>query len=109
MNVTELLNATNWQTVNAGEPKREVTGCYCGDLLSWVMARSGAGDCWLTIMSNVNVAAVAQLNELSAVVLCEGVQPDEALLGAARSRGINLFRCEVSVFEAACLLGELLK
>ena len=34
---------------------RELSGCYIGDLLSWVMAHAFSGCVWITIMSNINV------------------------------------------------------
>lgn len=70
---------------------REVTGGYTGDLLSWVMGRATSGDAWVTIMSNINVIAVAQLTDVACVILAEGVEPGEELIAAAEKRGINLF------------------
>ncbi len=55
-------------------------GAYVGDLLSWVMGRAGSNSAWITIMSNVNVAAVAVLAELSMIILAENVKPDADLL-----------------------------
>lgn len=89
-------------------PEEEVTGCYAGDLLSWVMGRAQQGDAWLTIMSNANVAAVALLAEVSCVVLTEGVRPDEALLARAREQGINLLGTGESTFAMAVKLARFL-
>ena len=44
---------------NEDSLSREVTGGYCGDLLSWVMSRAKAGDAWMTVMGNVNSIGVA--------------------------------------------------
>ena len=43
------------------DPEREIGGVYIGDLLSWVMGRAKADDAWITIMTNINVVAVAAL------------------------------------------------
>ena len=61
MTVQQLTDALSLTIFSLEEPDRPVTGGYCGDLLSWVMGRAPADGAWLTIMSNVNVAAVAAL------------------------------------------------
>ena len=86
-----------------------VEGGYCGDLLSWVMGRAPAGGAWLTIMSNVNVAAVAALADTACVVLAEGVVPDPPLLDRAKAQGITLLGTGLSVFDCAVRLGRLLE
>jgi hypothetical protein len=53
--------------------EREVSGCYIGDLLSWVMGRASSGDVWITIMNNINIVAVASLTDCACILLCEGV------------------------------------
>lgn len=78
-----------------------VSGGYCGDLLSWVMSRAPENGVWLTIMSNVNVAAVLELSGAACVVLCEGVTPDEALLSRARAQGLALLGTDASAFALA--------
>ena len=83
MTVKELTHAMDLYAFLLPEPGRQVTGGYAGDLLSWVMGRASAGDAWLTIMSNQNVAAVALMVEVACVVLTEGVAPDDALLRRA--------------------------
>ena len=39
MTVEQLAENLRLQTLVAGDGSREVTGGYCGDLLSWVMGR----------------------------------------------------------------------
>lgn len=89
-------------------PEAGVTGCYTGDLLSWVMGRARPGDAWLTIMSNTNVAAVALLTEVSCVILTEGVRPDEPLLVRAREQGVNLLGSAEGTFAVAVKLARFL-
>lgn len=78
-----------------------VDGCYVGDLLSWVMAHAQKGCAWVTIMSNINVAAVAELIDASCVILAEGATPDDDLIDAAKLRGINLLSSDKTAF-AVC-------
>ena len=84
----------------------EVTGCYAGDLLSWVMGRAKKGEAWVTIMTNVNVAAVASLAEISMVIISEGCAPDEGLVQKAKSAGVCLFGSEKSSYGVICDIYE---
>lgn len=108
MTVQGLIDATPLSVFHLDDPDRPVEGGYCGDLLSWVMGRAPAGGAWLTIMSNVNVAAVAALADVSCVVLAEGVIPDPPLLDKARAQGITLLGTDLSVFDCAVRLGGLI-
>ena len=104
--VQGLIDSIPLTVFHLDDPDRPVEGGYCGDLLSWVMGRAPAGGAWLTIMSNVNVAAVAAL---ACVVLAEGVVPDPPLLDRAKAQGITLLGTELSVFDCAVRLGRLLE
>lgn len=104
MKLRKLMDELSLCVFHAGETETEVTGVYCGDLLSWVMGKARPGQIWCTIMSNQNVAAVAALNDLSAVLLTENVTPDEALLEKARSQNITLLGTPMSTYSAAFFL-----
>ena len=108
MTVQELASALSLTECDLPDPDRPVTGGYAGDLLSWVMGRAREGDCWITIMSNQNVAAVAVLAEVGCVLLAEGVQPDEALRTRAAENGVNLLGSERSTFALAADVAHLL-
>ena len=108
MTVQQLTDALSLAVFHSDDPDRPVTGGYCGDLLSWVMGRAPADGAWLTIMSNVNVAAVAALADVACVILTEGVVPDEALLARARTQGINLLGTELGTYECAGRLSGLI-
>ena len=107
MTVQQLADALSLTVFNLDDPDRPVTGAYCGDLLSWVMGRAPADGAWLTIMSNVNVAAVAALADVACVVLAEGVIPDAPLQSKAAAQGITLLGTQLSVYDCAVRLGAL--
>ena len=107
MTVQLLADELDLTVFNMDDPDRTVDGGYCGDLLSWVMGRAPADGAWLTIMSNVNVAAVAALADVVCVVLAEGVVPDAPLQSKAELQGINLLGTELSVYDCAVKLGAL--
>ena len=69
--------------------------------LSNVMGKAPADSAWFTVMSNVNVCAVATLTDCAAVVLCESTEPDAALTERAGQNDVNLLITSLPVFEAA--------
>ena len=106
MTVAKLVDFEGITPVFVADETREIENVYIGDLLSWVMGRAPENCVWLTIMSNQNVAAVATLADASAVVLVEGVMPDEALLNVVKQKGINLFSCTLTAYELAVKLSS---
>lgn len=83
----------------AGEIPSEYTGVYAGDLLSRAMSHVHDGDIWITIMSNINVIAVASLTEAACVILAEGVTMEPAVLAAAEERGVCVLMSDSTVYE----------
>ena len=69
--------------------EREITGCYIGDLLSWVMGRAPEDSAWLTVMGNINSIAVATLADVSCIVLVENAALDENAAQKAEMHGVN--------------------
>ena len=107
MTVSELAGALSAEVITCPEPDRNVTGGYCGDLLSWVMGRAQSGDLWITIMSNVNTIAVASLSDVAAVLLAEGVTLDPELVKTAEEKGVNVLSTGLSAFDAAVKFGTM--
>ncbi|MBQ6569169.1 MAG: hypothetical protein IJL87_02825 [Clostridia bacterium] len=90
------------------ESEREIGGCYIGDLLSWVMGRAKADNVWITIMSNINIVAVAALTDCACIVLAEGVAADQKVIDLCNAKGVNLLGSELTAFELATRLAGLL-
>ena len=99
MNVKELSEALLLKPLNEEDTSREINGAYTGDLLSRVMGRAKTDNVWITIMSNVNVVAVATLCDVSMVILAEGSVLDEDALEKARSQGINIYTSDNTSYE----------
>lgn len=104
MTVKELCQKNGYEILCMPDPDREITGGYAGDLLSWVMGRATEGDAWITIMSNVNIIAVASLADPSCIILSEGVSPDDGVKERAEAQGINLLRSKKNTF---CVCAEI--
>lgn len=85
----------------------EVRGAYASDLLSDVMANAQDGDVWITLQKHVNIVAVAQLKNLSAIVLIGGRQPDADTLARAAEHRIPMVTTTYPAFDVAGRLYEL--
>lgn len=101
MTVKELCAACGFTAICMPAPDREVRGAYMGDLLSWVMGRAQEDNAWITIMSNVNVLAVASLSDVACVLLSDGVTLDAALTATAQSKEINVLSSPYPSYETA--------
>lgn len=90
------------------EPDREIEGVYIGDLLSWVMGRASSGDAWITIMSNVNILAVASLADTACIIIAESVELEEDVVETAKQKGINVLYSEAGIYDTAVWLSQVL-
>ncbi len=108
MTVKELAEKLELNILVEGDLEREITGGYCGDLLSWVMSRCQSGDCWFTVMGNINCAAVAVLTDCACIVLTENAALDDDAKARAIQQDINILQSERNAYELAVELGKLL-
>ncbi len=106
MTVYDLLKNEHFSPLICPEADREITGCYIGDLLSWVMGKASSGDAWITIMSNINTLAVATLTDVACVILAEGVTLEDEVLEAAKNKEINVITTKLSAYEAALIVKD---
>jgi hypothetical protein len=107
MKVKDLI-PHGFAVVSMPDGDREIDGVYIGDLLSWVMGRAQMDNAWITIMSNVNVIAVATLADTSCVVLAEGVVMPEELVQTAEAKDVNILSSAEPIYETAVKLAGLL-
>ncbi|MBE6588649.1 MAG: hypothetical protein E7643_00595 [Ruminococcaceae bacterium] len=107
MTVCEMAERLALTPLAIGDENREFSGVYIGDLLSWVMGRASSDNVWITIMSNVNVVAVATLADVACIILAEGVTLDENVRATAEKKGVNVFTSEKTAYELAALLAQI--
>lgn len=108
MTVNNLVEKLNLKILVEGDQNREINGGYCGDLLSWVMGRAQSGDCWFTVMGNVNAIAVSFLADCACIVLCENATLDNDAQERAELQDICVLASEENAYILANKLGELL-
>lgn len=108
MTVKQLALHQGFTPVTMPDPEREIKNVYIGDLLSWVMGRAQEDDAWITIMSNINVVAVASLADTACVILAENVILDEATISTATEKGINILSTPQSAYQVAKFLATVI-
>ena len=109
MKVCDIAEKLSLKPLSLADGSREITGVYIGDLLSWVMGRAESGDAWITIMSNINIVAVASLADVACIILAEGVELDETVCATALQKGINIYTSDKTAYQLAASLAECLQ
>ena len=108
MTANELSAQAEFKALTMPDGEREITGVYIGDLLSWVMGRAKADCAWITIMSNINIVAVASLADTACIILAESVELPEDVVSTATQKNVNILSSELGAYEIACKLNELI-
>ena len=108
MKIKELTEKLNLKVLTAYDEEKEIKGCYCGDLLSWVMSKAKEGDVWLTVMGNVNAVAVAVLTECACIVLTENASLDEQAKIKAEMQGVCFLQSDKNAYELAVEISKII-
>ncbi|MCR4925544.1 MAG: hypothetical protein K5917_04560 [Clostridiales bacterium] len=103
--ISELVEKANLKVLVEGDTlEKEITGCYCGDLLSWVMSRAKSGDAWITVMGNINCVAVALLADVACIILSEDAVLDDDAKLKAEAQGITILSTDKTTYDTACII-----
>ena len=108
MKVKDLASCDLFGAVTLPDGEREIDGVYIGDLLSWVMGKAQSGNAWVTIMSNINILAVASLSDTSCIILAEGVSVDDEVKQTAIDKEINILSTDMDIYSTAVYLNEII-
>lgn len=108
MTVKNFAEQYGYRILCLPDANREIQGGYAGDLLSWVMGRLESDHAWVTIMSNVNIVAVAALADPACIILSENVAPDDGVLTCAEQQGVNILATERTTFAVCSELASAL-
>lgn len=106
-NLIKALDLTSF-TGDTGT-SRPVAGGYTCDLLSDVMGHSQAGQVWITLQTHKNVMAVASLRDLAAVIIVNGLKPNDDMLEQALEEKIPVLGTYESAFDVSGKLFKLLE
>ena len=108
MKIKEFAEKLNLKVLTAYDEDKNVTGCYSGDLLSWVMSKAQEGDAWLTVMGNVNAVAVAVLTECACIVLTENASLDEQAKIKAEMQGVCFLQSDKNAYELSVEISKII-
>lgn len=109
MTVKELAHACGFSPVFLVDgAERNVSGVYACDLLSWVIGRAVEDSALVTVMTNINVVAVAAMADLSCIVLTEGVRLDANALAKAQQNGISVLSSDKTTYETCAIMSRVL-
>ena len=107
MTIEEAANQLGWECLAGVDGTgNQVTGCYVGDLLSWVMSRAQSGDLFVTVMGNVNAVAVAVLTDAAGIVLTDGAALDDDARRRANQQGMPIYASGVNSYETAVAIAR---
>lgn len=103
MKVKNLYNITCLTPLNENVSlEKDIKELYSGDLFSWVMGHvKEENTLLLTILSSMNAVAVATLLDMSAIIFCDGVIPDNEIIKKATEENIPLFSSNLSTIKTA--------
>ncbi len=108
MDVKELIEKLGLKVLCGENLDKKISGCYCGDLLSWVMSRAQEGDVWLTVMGNVNSVGVAVLADVACIVLTENAPLDKDALTRAQQNDVIILQTEKNSYEMAAAVSKMI-
>jgi len=110
MTVNDIVKALKLTVYSAKDSlSNEVDGAYVSDLLSDVMGNAKEGQIWITLQTHKNILAVAGLKDLPAIILVQGLQPDQDTLKKAEEEKIPVLGTSLDTFTISGKLYELLK
>lgn len=110
MKVSDLVNNLGL-VVYSGKKglERSIKGGYASDLLSDVMGNAKEGQVWVTLQTHKNVAAIASLKDLAAVILVKENRPDEDTAQHSDEEGVPVLGTDQNAFEITGQVYEELK
>ncbi len=109
LNLQEVIDTLELRAITNPQDFTQVVphGGYASDLLSCVMAGARQSNIWVTLQAHINVVAVAALTEVSAVIVTEGAQPEDAVIERANQQGVVLLSSSAPTYQVVGRLWEL--
>ena len=105
MKLKEIIEPLNLEILAGAESlDNEITGGYASDLLSDVLANASEGNIWITLHIHQNIVGVANLKELSGIILINGRVPEKETLEKSGEEAIPILGSSMPAFE---LIGKL--
>lgn len=109
MNLQTIIDKLHLNILTEPRDYSSITpkGGYTSDLLSCVMAGAMNSNIWVTLQSHMNIVAVAAMLEVSAVIITENAQPEEATITKANEQGVILLSTPKASYEICGMLWDM--
>lgn len=108
MKLEEVISKLDLQKIAYfPEYPKEIAGAYTSDLLSDVIANSKKDYIWVTLQTHVNIAAVATLKELAAIIIVLNKDIDGDTMEKAAMEKINILKTGMNAYEVSGKLYEM--
>ena len=108
MTLDEIIQKLNLTVLTGSKDFSQIrlSGGYCSDLLSCVMAGAKPGNLWITLQAHINIVAVAALTDCAAVIITEGATPEPDVVEKANSQGVTLLSTTQPSYQTVGQLWE---
>ena len=109
MVLREIIEKLNLKVYNEVNLDADIKSAYSSDLLSDVMGNAKSGQLWITMQTHKNVASIAALKDVPAVVIVRNAVPDEDMLEFAKDNDVCVLSSSEPTFIVCGKLYELIK
>ena len=109
MTVKEIIEKLDLKCLNPVNLDADVTSAYASDLLSDFMGNAKSVQVWITMQTHKNVASIAALKDVPAVIIVRNGVPDDDMLEFAKDNDVAVLSSSEPTFPLCGKLYELIK
>ncbi|MCR4428056.1 MAG: hypothetical protein NUV68_01755 [Caldiserica bacterium] len=106
--IEDLIKTLNLKVFAPGKGDSFEAG-YTGDLLSLVIGSAPSNSIWITVQRHINIVGVASLKDIPAIIISQGLVPDEDVRQKAEEEGIWLLGSSDDSFTLSGKIFKLLQ
>lgn len=107
MIISEFAKKLNLNPLFESSKNIDIEGVYIGDLLSIVMSKAKENYIWITIQTHINIIAVAELLDLSCIIIVEDMDVEQETIIKAKELDIPVLKTNKSAYEVACMIHDM--
>ena len=106
MKITSLSEKLGCEVICGNENDNDISleNVYIGDLLSVVMSKAKEQSIWITIQTHLNIMAVAELLDITCIIVVEGMEIEEQTIAKSNELQIPILKTKASAYDVACML-----
>ena len=108
MRLSEVIKVLNLKVENIANPDAIISSAYASDLLSDVMGKAKSGQIWITMQTHKNVAAIASLKDIPAVVIINNGKPEKDMIIHAKNENVAVLITDLPCYEFCAALHKLI-